>query len=152
MPGETENDACIYNSLYRHEVDGKRRVQVPSKWRSEKGGTQFTLIVWPKHKEGVCLRVLPPNEMAKLMGELDKLPVAERVTAKRQIGARSEQVTVDSAGRICIPQEMAEAAGIKEKVVMVGMLDKFEMWSPERYAAVEAADQVLSPRAFDLME
>jgi MraZ protein len=152
MPGETENDACIYNSLYRHEVDGKRRVQVPSKWRSEKGGTQFTLIVWPKHAEGVCLRVLPPVEMAKLMADLDNLPVNERVTAKRRIGARSEQVTVDSAGRICIPQEMAEAADIKDKVVMVGLLDKFEMWSPDRYSAVEAADQILSARAFDLME
>lgn len=152
MPDEPKNDACIYNSLYRHEMDGKRRVQVPSKWRSEEGGTQFTVIVWPKHKEGICLRVLPPAEMARLMAELDKLPVNERVTAKRQIGARSEQVTVDSAGRICVPQEMAEAADIKGKVVMVGLLDKFEMWSPERYAAVEAADQVLATRAFDLME
>jgi hypothetical protein len=35
---------------------------------------------------------------------------------------------------------------------MVGLLDKFEMWSPERHAAIEAADQVLSQRAFDLME
>jgi MraZ protein len=152
MAEERENDACIYNSLYRHEVDTKRRVQVPSKWRSDKGGTQFTLIVWPKHKEGVCLRVLPPLEMAKLMADLDKLPVNERVTAKRQIGARSEQVTVDSAGRVCIPQEMAEAADIKDKVVMVGLLDKFELWSPDRYSAVEAADQILSARAFDLME
>jgi MraZ protein len=152
MADERQNDACIYNSLYRHEVDGKRRVQVPSKWRSDRGGTQFTVIVWPKHAEGVCLRVLPPAELARLMADLDKLPVNERVTAKRQIGARSEQVTVDSAGRICIPQEMADAADIKEKVVMVGLLDKFEMWSPQRYAAVEAADQVLSARAFDLME
>jgi MraZ protein len=152
MAGERENEICIYNSLYRHEVDDKRRVQVPSKWRSAKGGTQFTLIVWPKHKEGVCLRVLPPDEMAKLMGDLDQLPVNERITAKRQIGSRSEQVTVDSAGRICIPQAMAEAADIDDKAVMVGLLDKFEVWSPKRYEAVEAADQVLSARAFDLME
>lgn len=152
MPDERQNDACIYNSLYRHEVDGKRRVQVPSKWRSAEGGTQFTLIVWPKHKEGVCLRVLPPAELNRLMAGLNQLPVHERETAKRQIGARSEQVTVDSAGRICIPQVMAEAADIKDKVVMVGLLDKFEMWSPDRYSAIEAADQVLSQRAFDLME
>ena len=50
-----------YNSLYRHGVDEKRRVQIPAKWRPAKPGTELTLVLWPKAKEGPCLRVLPPQ-------------------------------------------------------------------------------------------
>ena len=55
-----------YNSSYRHGVDEKRRVSIPAKWRPEAEGTELTVILWPKHAAGVCLRVLPPEEMAKL--------------------------------------------------------------------------------------
>ena len=120
----TKNEICVYNSRYRHGVDEKRRVQIPSKWRPSKPGTEFTLIVWPKHKAGVCLRVLPPQEMAKLMAELDAMPADKRGSLKRQIGSQSTQVTLDSAGRITIPQELAERPDIKaeDEVVMVGCL------------------------------
>lgn len=64
----------VYNSCYRHGVDEKRRVQIPSKWRPEAEGTELTVIVWPKHRAGTCLRVLPPEEMAQLMADLDAMP------------------------------------------------------------------------------
>lgn len=154
MADETKNEICVYNSRYRHGVDEKRRVQIPSKWRPSKPGTEFTLIVWPKHKAGVCLRVLPPQEMAKLMAELDAMPADKRGSLKRQIGSQSTQVTLDSAGRITIPQDLADSANIKaeDEVVMVGLLDKFEIWNPKTHEAVKAADEVLSAQAFELME
>ena len=62
LPSQT-----YYNSCYRHGVDEKRRVQIPAKWRPETDGTELTVILWPKHQAGACLRVLPPEEMAKLM-------------------------------------------------------------------------------------
>ena len=55
------------------------------------------------------------------------------------------QVTVDKAGRICLPEEMARAAGIKNEAMLVGLLDRFEIWNPDRYENVKAADAVLAP-------
>ena len=72
-PKETSG-ATYYNSLYRHGVDEKRRVQVPAKWRPAESGVELTLVLWPKSKEGPCLRVLPPLEMAELMRDLDAMP------------------------------------------------------------------------------
>ncbi len=154
MPDEKKNEICVYNSRFRHGVDEKRRVQIPSKWRPSQPGVEFTLIVWPRHKAGVCLRVLPPQEMTKLMAELDAMSADKRGSLKRQIGSQSAQVALDSAGRITIPQELADAADIKadEEVVMVGLLDKFEIWNPKTHEAVKAADEVLSAQAFELME
>src|SRR3974390_2938252 len=103
-----------YNSLYRHGVDAKRRVRIPSKWRPAKSGTELTLVLWPKAKEGPCLRVLPPQEMAELMRDIDAMPNSDpnKVVLKRFIGSESVQVPLDKAGRICLPEEMARAVGI----------------------------------------
>jgi MraZ protein len=143
-----------YNSTFKHGVDEKRRLQIPAKWRPEEEGVELTILVWPKHQAGTCLRVLPPEKMAKLAADIDAMPNSDpgKVILKRFVGSKSVQVTLDKAGRICLPDEMAVAAGIKDEAVLVGMIDRFEIWNPARYEQVEAMDTVLSPRAFEMME
>lgn len=148
------SEPIIYNSTYRYGVDEKRRLQIPAMWRPSSSAIELTLILWPKHSAGACLRVLPPKEMAGLMRDIDAMPNSDpnKVVLKRFIGSQSAQVTVDKVGRICIPEEMAAAAGLKGEAVLVGMLDRFEIWNPKRYEAVQSADAVLSPQAFNMME
>src|SRR2546423_3336003 len=113
-------ERAYYNSRFRHGMDDKRRVQIPSKWRPAKSGIELTLVVWPKSKEGPCLRVLPPKKMAELMEEIAAMPNTDqnKPVLKRFIGSESVQVTVDSAGRICLPEEMARSAGITDEAVL----------------------------------
>jgi len=143
-----------YNSLYRHGVDGKRRVQVPAKWRPTEEGFEFTMMVWPKAKAGTCLRVLPPGQMTRLMGDIDAMSNDDpnKVLLKRFIGSESVQVGLDKAGRICLPEEMAAKAGIKKEAVLVGLLDRFEIWNPKRYEAVAESDRMMAAEAFRMME
>ncbi len=147
-------EPTYYNSLYRHGVDPKRRVQIPAKWRPSKASVELTVVLWPKSKEGPCLRVLPPQEMAELMRDIDAMPNSDpnKVVLKRFIGSESEQVALDKAGRICLPENMAQAAGINQEAVLVGLLDRFEIWNPERYEKVKASDAVMAQEAFKLME
>ena len=147
-------EPTYYNSLYRHGVDEKRRIQIPAKWRPPKPGTELTLILWPKAKEGPCLRVLPPQQMAKLVRDVDAMPNSDsnKVVLKRFIGSESVQVTLDKAGRICLPEKMATDAGVSGEAVLVGLLDRFEIWSSERYERVKASDAVMAQEAFKLME
>ena len=154
MSYTVNKEPTYYNSLYRHGVDEKRRVQVPAKWRPEETGTELTLMLWPKSKEGPCLRVLPPDEMAKLVKSIDAMSNGDpnKVVLKRFIGSESVQVSVDKAGRICLPDGMARAAGIKSEAVLVGLLDRFEIWNPQSYEKVKASDAVLAHEAFKLME
>ena len=143
----------FYNSLYRHGVDEKRRVQVPAKWRSQEE-VVFTVILWgAKSLAGACLLVLPPTEWAVLVEKVKAMsfsdPKAEAL--RRLIGVDSIQVTVDRAGRICLPEKMAESAGIKGDAVLVGLLDRFQIWTPARYEAIRAVDETLSQEAFSLI-
>lgn len=154
MAPEQTVQPTYYNSTYRHGVDEKRRVQVPAKWRPTQDGFEFTMVPWPGTQDGPCLRVLPPEQMARLMQDLASMPGADpkKAALKRLIGGRSEQVVLDKAGRIVLPEEMAREAGITNEAVLVGMLDRFEIWSPERYERVKVADAMLAQEALRLME
>ena len=154
MSDAKPNGRTYYNSCYTHGIDEKRRIQIPAKWRPESEGTELTMILWPKHQAGNCLRVLPPEEMAALMTDIDAMPNGDpkQVVLKRFIGSESIQLAVDKAGRIVLPEAMARAAGIKDEAVLVGLLDRFEIWNPARYENVKAADAVVAHEAFKLME
>lgn len=154
MPDQETSGQIYYNSVYRHGVDEKRRVQIPAKWRPSRPGTELTLILWPKAKEGTCLRVLPPKEMAQLMEAIDAMPNTDpnKTVLKRFVGSESVQVALDKAGRICLPEGMARAAGIEDDAVLVGLLDRFEIWDPARFERVKASDEVMAQEAFKLME
>jgi len=143
-----------YNSWYRHGVDDKRRLQIPAKWRPNTEGIEFTLILWPKSAEGPCVRVLPPKQMAVLMRDIDAMPNSDpnKGVLKRFIGSESIQAPLDKTGRICLPETMAKAAGIGEEAVLVGLLDRFEIWSPEKFNRVKASDVIMAQEAFKMME
>ncbi len=100
------------------------------------------------------MRVLPPQEMAELMRDIEAMPNSDpnKVVLKRFIGSESEQVAVDKSGRICLPEKMAQAAGIVDEAVLVGLLDRFEIWNPERFEKVKASDAIMAQEAFKLME
>ena len=153
MQPEDNAAPTYYNALYRHGVDEKRRVQIPAKWRPAEPGAEFTLVLWPKAKEGTCLRVLPPDQMAKMMREINEMPNTNpsKGILKRFIGSESVQAPLDKAGRICLPETMAREAGITSEAALVGLLDMFEIWDPERYDRVKASDAVMAQEALKLM-
>ena len=154
MSAAVTKGPTYYNSCYRHGVDEKRRVQIPAKWRPETEGAELTVMLWPQHQAGSCLRVLPPSEMAKMKADIDAMPNGNpnKVVLKRFIGSESVQVSLDKAGRICLPDDMARKADVMKEAVLVGLLDRFEIWNPARYEQVKAADEALAARAFELME
>jgi MraZ protein len=92
--------------------------------------------------------------MAELMRDIKAMPNsdANKTVLKRFIGSESVQVALDKAGRICLPDAMAAAAGITEQAILVGLLDRFEIWNPERYEKVRASDTVMAQEAFKMME
>ncbi|MBM3840364.1 MAG: hypothetical protein FJ398_20855 [Verrucomicrobia bacterium] len=154
MTPVSTNGQIFYNSLYRHGVDDKRRVQIPAKWRPESGEIQFTLIIWPRGgQRDACLLALPPEQWAALVEKLKAMPLADpkAEALRRLVGTKSDQVALDKVGRICIPESMAKAAAIDREAVLVGLVDRFQIWNPERYDSVSTFDEQLTTEAFQLI-
>ena len=144
-------EKVTYQSLHRYAVDSNRRVQFPLPWRTAKP-VELTMIVWPQHDCGPCLRVLPPEQLEKLREKIEGMPTAEKTSLKRHIGSSSAKVELDGAKRLAIPVEMAEAAGIREEAVFTGMLDYFEIWSPAKYAEMNALEKRVVSNALKSLE
>jgi len=144
----------VYNSTYFHGVDEKRRVQIPAKWRPAQEDVEFTMFPWPSGTLGTCLRVLPPEETARLIRFVQGMDGVNtnKADVRRKLGKDSVQVTVDKAGRICIPQALAKEAGIEDQAVLVGLLDRFEIWSPEGFKRMNTAVDERTPDAFRMLE
>jgi MraZ protein len=154
MADADNNEVIYYQSQFRHGVDEKRRVQIPSKWRPSRADVELTLILWPNGDEpNACLLVLPPGKMHTLAEKIRAMPIAEAKAAalRRQLGSRMAGVTVDKAGRICLPDAMAKAVKIDKEALLVGLVDQFEIWNPERYEKVDTADAGLLPEALKLI-
>lgn len=148
------SQTIYYSSKFRHGMDEKRRVQIPAKWRPQESNVEFTLILWPhRDMRHACVLVLPPALWRSLVSQLTAMsftdPKAEAL--RRRLGTSSVQVELDKAGRLCLPEEMAQAAGIEKEAMLVGLVDRFQIWNPERYQAVEAEDELLASEAFKLL-
>jgi MraZ protein len=153
MPDEP-NEPIYYSACYTHGVDEKRRVQVPAKWRPEQEGIQFTLILWPHNGQpDSCLLVLPPAVFKQLADKITSMRFADPgvEALRRFLGEKSDRVQLDKVGRITLPDWMAKAVGIKDEALLNGMIDRFQIWAPDRYQATKAAVDVMATKAFELI-
>ena len=154
MPTDLVSPPVFYNSLYRHGVDDKRRVQIPAKWRPIEQNFQFTLILWPgSGLKQPYLLVLPPEPLQLLLEKLKSMPYSDPKadSLRRLLGKNSDQVAVDKGGRICLPESMAAGAGIEKEAVLIGSWDRFEIWNPDRYEEASKMDEALAGEAFKLI-
>ena len=151
---EATNSGPCYNSCFDNIVDEKRRVQIPSNWRKGQNEIEFMLILWPSaSQKDACLMVLPPPAADKLRDRITAMPFgdSQAEALRRFLGKKSHMVTLDKSGRITLPEHMAKAVGIDKKAVLVGMFDRFQMWSPDKFEAITESDDALAQEAFKLI-
>ena len=104
---------------------------IPTKLRDELGGT-LHVTVGQDH----CLSVYSDESWAAFMARLKELSYNE-VKKLRALFAYAADCEPDSQGRILIPAKLREYAGLTKEVVVVGSFDRAEIWSAERWAAIE---------------
>ncbi len=120
---------------YQHSVDGKGRLVLPSKFRA---GLADGCIV-TKGQEG-CLYVLPIAEWQTMADEVSALPLTDKRGRKwsRVFFGSSEDLSVDKQGRAMLPATLRQWAGLTDKVTVIGVHSRVELWDPETWATVLA--------------
>ncbi|MBI1842832.1 MAG: hypothetical protein HYR88_18490 [Verrucomicrobia bacterium] len=141
-------------SAFRHKVDEKRRIQVPSEWRSkEEKDMEFTLVLWPhKDRSDACVMVMPPMVADDFISKMNALPLGagEGEAVRAEMAANAHLATLDSGGRIALPDWMSERLGILSggMAVLNGMWDRFQIWNPDLYDATRDAVRAVASTAF----
>lgn len=126
----------VFVGTFRHAVDEKKRVAIPAKWRAAARGSQeFYVLPDPKN----CLVVLPASAMEKMLQRADDISIGEyeRRDVVRVIASRAHGTPCDKQGRVVLTDTLLKHAGIEKDAVLVGALNRFEIWSPKRWEELD---------------
>ena len=115
-------------------MDEKGRVSLPSVFRREASGDRFVLLQW----RPPALTLFPMESWALAQ---------ERLLAFRRnqpeawgdvlaITSSAVEVSPDKQGRILIPAWLQEASGLDGSVLLVGNIDRVELWHPPEFDKV----------------
>lgn len=119
----------MFMGEFEHSIDAKGRIIIPSRFREDLGEKFYVTV----GLDG-CLFVYPPNEWEIFSTEIRKLPgTKEARQLQRMFFGRAAACEVDKQGRILIPAVLRESAGLEKDIVFVGVLNKIEIWSKERW-------------------
>ena len=120
----------MLKGTYYQSMDVKGRMSFPAKLR-EIIGEKFTVT---KGLDG-CLFVYSNEEWARIEESLREKPLTSKDARKfmRFFFAGAATCEVDKQGRILLPANLREYAGIEKEVVSVGVFSRVEIWSKERY-------------------
>lgn len=120
----------MFMGEYNHTIDAKGRMIVPSKFR-EQLGSEFVVT---KGLDG-CLFVYSNEEWKHIEEKFREVPLTTKDARKfsRFFFAGAASCEVDKQGRILLPANLREYAGIEKEVVSVGVLSRVEIWSKDRW-------------------
>ena len=120
---------------YHHNIDAKGRMSFPTKLRDLLGGEFYVT----KSINQKCLTIYSTSEWEKLANKIAELPDSMGgLDIKRWLFSGAGELVPDKQGRVLIPSDLREFAGLKKDVVVIGLDDKAEIWDKELWDAQQS--------------
>ncbi|MBN1995691.1 MAG: division/cell wall cluster transcriptional repressor MraZ [Anaerolineae bacterium] len=118
---------------YEHTIDDKGRLTIPAKFRDElEGGVVIT-----RGLDG-CLWAFSRSQFETLSEKIAQLPTtnpAARNFSRFMFSNASDSVP-DRQGRVLVPQNLRDYAGIESETVIIGVMNRVEIWNPAKWSQV----------------
>jgi MraZ protein len=138
----------VFTGEYRHTVDDKGRIAVPSKFRAQLD-EGAVVSRWLDD----CLAIHTKSGWDALAEKVARLPIGDAGSRlfQRYVFAGAFEADLDRQGRVVVPAYLRDWAGLAGEAVIVGSRDHAEIWAPARWDdyrhALEDPDQLA--RALD---
>jgi MraZ protein len=142
----------MFRGRYPLTIDPKGRLSIPAKFRDTlRNEYDGKLIVVPDRAD-TCLQVYPLAEWEQQEERLRRLSSFNSDTRRlsRLFFSHARETALDAAGRILIPQETREQAGLGRDVTIVAGGERhFEVWDRVRLQEFDLGNQHELRAAFD---
>ena len=119
---------------YQHALDNKGRIFIPARLREELGQVLYVTLSMDR-----CLSVYSTESWQALTDKVNALPYV-RQRKMRPLFAYAVRCELDAQGRILLPQNLRDWAGLEKNVTVVGCNNHAELWSSESWHAVFEAE------------
>ena len=127
----------MFVGAHERQLDDKGRVALPATYRTHLG--EHCYLVKGTDK---CVEVVPSEEFEQYGRELIAKVERGDLTLNRQraIASSAVLVALDRQGRINVDEKLREYAELvpETQVIVAGNLVRLEIWSPQRYARIDA--------------
>ena len=122
---------------FEHMLDAKGRVFIPAKWRETIGDTLVVTLGLLESGSGSCLSGMSVEEWERFSQKLSALPVTDTKgqSIRRKLYSMAAACEIDKQGRILIPAQLRELAGLSKDATLIGVGERVEIWTPETLAA-----------------
>jgi MraZ protein len=130
---------AAFKGEYSHSIDAKGRLIIPAKFR-ELLGDQFVVT---KGFDG-CLFVFAEEGWNKFEEKLQSLPMDKpeaRILGRFFISGAID-AELDKQGRILLPANLLQHAGIEKEAVIAGVGNRAEIWSKEKWEKASTFDDI----------
>ena len=122
----------MFFGTYTPKLDEKGRLFLPAKFRDQlSGGLMVT------RGQEHCLYVWPQSEIERVTERLREAPVSNKATRDyiRMFSSGASDDAPDKQGRITIPPKLRDWAGLNKEVVVIGAMNRLEIWDEGRWEA-----------------
>ena len=128
-------DRFVSNTVLR--LDAKGRVSIPASFRSVLARDGFTGLYCYPALDQPAIDAGGQALLAEIEALVNRFPPysGEREEFLVALYGRSETVTIDPEGRVVLPAELKQHAGITDAAAFVGLGHKFQIWEPQRFRA-----------------
>ena len=123
--------------IYNHNLDAKGRLFIPAKLREELGEVFYVTVSHEK-----CLWAYPHETWQALQERVNAMPMLEQGRA-RALYSYAAKCEPDSQGRILLPQNLRDFAGLTKSVTVVGSNSHVELWDSDSWTPV--MEQEMTP-------
>lgn len=133
----------MYQGSFSINMDAKGRLAIPTKVRELLLSDCSGRVVVTAHTEEKCLLIYPEHEWNQLLPSIKALPNRNKKAAKMQrllLGYATPLEIDESNGRILMSPTLREFAGLDKKLMLVGQLNKYELWSEDEWSAYLSAE------------
>ena len=128
----------MFMGEYNHTIDIKGRLIVPTKFREQLGEA----FVIAKGNDG-CLAIYTNEAWETFMKKIQALPANKDIrTYVRAIAGSAVAVEADKQGRVLVPGNLREYAGLDKDVVLAGVIDKIEVWDKDKWNSQTDIDNI----------
>ncbi|MDQ6626472.1 MAG: hypothetical protein M3Y69_10120 [Verrucomicrobiota bacterium] len=140
----------IYAGEFRHAIDEKNRLTIPSRWRR---GTAEEFIIVPE-PQGNFLLVMSPDEFARMIAQAEanqNVAPRDRRIFMRQIHARAQHGSADKQGRLVLPDDLCRELGLEGEVALLGGGRRIEIWNLKKWKEAHTAETATYQHVADLI-
>ncbi len=126
----------MFRGASKVTLDAKGRLAIPSRYRDRIQTRADGNLVATVDRD-YCLLIYPLPDWEEIEAKLVRLPTLNKQVRRLQrlmVGYATE-LEMDGNGRILLPKELREFAGLDRQVMLIGQGNKFELWDEERWNA-----------------